>query len=85
MLSFPRKGVTLCLDFPNRGEPTRALIHRLHEITFSFGGAIYPAKDALMTPAEFKGAFPKWEEFEKFIDPQFSSSFWRRVVGNNSL
>ena len=33
LLSFPREGTTLCLDFPNRGERTRRLLGELHAIT----------------------------------------------------
>jgi len=28
---------------------------------------------------EFQQGYPKIEQFKKFIDPKFSSSFWRRV------
>lgn len=81
MLSFPRRGVTLCLDFPNRGKETVDLLSRLDQQTREFGGAIYPAKDATMAASNFKAYFPRWEEFSKYIDPAFSSSFWRRVTG----
>lgn len=80
MLSFPRPGVTLCLDFPNEGSTTLDLMKRLDEQTSALGGAIYPAKDATMSGADFKKYFPRWEEFSKYIDPAFSSSFWRRVM-----
>lgn len=79
MLSFPRPGVTLALDFPNRGAPTRALLDRLDEITRAAGGAVYPAKDARMSADSFQAYFPAWRRFAEFVDPQFSSGFWRRV------
>ncbi len=79
MMSFPRRGVTLCLDFPNQGEATLSLLRRLDDQTRELGGAIYPAKDATMSPANFKSYFPRWQEFGSYIDPHFSSSFWRRV------
>jgi len=80
MMSFPRPGPTLALDFPNSGERTRALFARLDEIVLSAGGAIYPAKDARMSGEMFKKSFPRWMEFSQFIDPAFSSTFWRRVT-----
>jgi len=43
------------------------------------GGAVYPAKDARMSPQSFRRFFPAWTEFAEHIDPKFSSSFWRRV------
>ncbi len=80
MLSFPRPGATLALDFPNGGQPTRDLLDRLDDITRAAGGAVYPAKDARMSAGSFQQYFPRWREFSAFVDPKFSSSFWRRVT-----
>lgn len=80
MLSFPRPGVTLALDFPFRGRPTLALMERLDQVVRESGGALYPAKDARMSPESFAASYPNWAEFAKHIDPKFSSSFWRRVT-----
>jgi FAD/FMN-containing dehydrogenase len=81
LLSFPRPGVTLALDFPNRGQPTLDLLERLDEVTRQAGGAVYPAKDARMSGASFRQYFPQWRKFSEYMDPRFSSSFWRRVMG----
>jgi FAD/FMN-containing dehydrogenase len=81
MLSFPRAGTTLALDFPNRGATTFDLLDKLDELVFEAGGAVYPAKDARMSGHHFRQSFPRWEAFSHFIDPKFSSSFWRRVTG----
>jgi FAD/FMN-containing dehydrogenase len=80
MLSFARPGTTLAIDFPNRGKPTLRLLESLDQITRSAGGAVYPAKDSRMSPSSFQSYFPAWQEFAKFVDPRFSSSFWRRVT-----
>ncbi len=80
MLSFPRPGVTLALDFPNKPDVFR-LLDRLDDMARAAGGAVYPAKDARMSPESFRTYFPRWEEFAGFVDPTFSSSFWRRVTG----
>ncbi len=80
MLSFPRAGITLALDFPFRGEPTLKLFEELDDVTRTAHGAVYPAKDACMSPQSFQSYFPQWKNFARFIDPQFSSSFWRRVT-----
>jgi len=80
MMSFPRPGVTLALDLPNRGPDTVRLLHSCDAIVRESGGAVYPAKDACMTPKSFRSFFPQWEAFSAFIDPTFSSSFWRRVT-----
>ena len=80
LLSFARPGVTLALDFPMRGARTLGLLDRLDAIVRAAGGAIYPAKDARMSAETFRASFPRWEEFRAFVDPAFSSSFWRRVT-----
>jgi FAD/FMN-containing dehydrogenase len=80
MLSFPRPGATLALDFPNQGQSTLKLFNTLDAVVSDHGGAIYPAKDARMPALLFQSAFPLWEQFSEYIDPQFSSSFWRRVT-----
>lgn len=79
MLSFPRKGATLALDFPNRPSTMR-LLDRLDGIVRAVGGAVYPAKDARMSAYSFQTYYPQWTEFATYVDPQFSSGFWRRVT-----
>ena len=79
ILSFTRPGTTLALDFPNKGEDTLNLFRKLDSIVTELKGALYPAKDARMSGEIFRASFPRYEEFSKFIDPKFSSSFWERV------
>jgi FAD/FMN-containing dehydrogenase len=80
MMSFPRAGATLALDFQNRDQSTLSLLESLDAITRAAGGAVYPAKDARMSATSFRQYFPMWEQFQQFVDPRFSSSFWRRVT-----
>jgi hypothetical protein len=80
MLSFPRAGLTLALDFPNRGERLQRLFGELDAIVHSSGGRLYPAKDGRMPGTLFREGFPAWKSFTPFIDPVCSSSFWRRVM-----
>jgi len=81
-LSFPRPGATLALDFPNNGDATTRLFDRLDAIVDEAGGAIYPAKDARLSGERFRRQYPTWERFAGYVDPRFSSSFWRRVTGD---
>lgn len=80
LLSFPRPGVTLALDFPFEGSSTLDLCERFDEIVKNAGGAVYPAKDARMSAGSFKTYFPHWKEFATLTDPKCSSDFWRRVT-----
>lgn len=82
MLSFPRPGITLALDFPVRGKVTFELLDRLAAITVDHGGCMYPAKDARMTPMQFQTFYPQWRQFAQYIDPAFNSAFWQRVTAH---
>ena len=79
MLSFPMEGWTLALDFPNRGDITDRLFQRLDRIVCDAKGRLYPAKDSKMSAEMFYESYSQYEEFKSFVDPKFSSSFWRRV------
>jgi len=79
MLSFPRPGTTLALDFPNRGASTLALLDRLDAIVREARGRLYPAKDGRISAAMFRAGYPNWSDFARHVDPGFSSHFWRRV------
>lgn len=82
MLSFPRPGVTLALDFPNRGNETLALLNRLDSIVREAGGRIYLAKDARMSREMFEAGYARIPEFLKYRDPGMSSAMSRRLLGN---
>ncbi|MBK8400488.1 MAG: FAD-binding oxidoreductase [Propionivibrio sp.] len=79
LLSFPMPGVSLALDFPNRGAVTRALFDRLDAIVAAAGGRLYAAKDARMSGEFFRRSYPQIDAFMRFVDPRFSSDFARRV------
>ena len=80
LLSFARHGVTLALDFPNRGAKTESLMQSLDRIVAEAGGAINPSKDARMSRELFASGFPGLEEFKKYRDPNAVSNFSRRVI-----
>ncbi len=80
MMSFPMPGITLAIDFPMHGEKTLAILRETDKILRSAGARMYPAKDARMNGADFRNFYPELSEFVKYIDPKYSSSFWRRVM-----
>jgi len=65
--------------------PTWRLLAELERMTGEYGGALYPAKDSRMTPGSFAASFPQREAFPRYVDPAFSSSFWRRVGGGQQV
>ena len=79
MLSFPQEGTTLALDFPNHGPRLMALFDELDRIVLRAGGRLYAAKDGRIPAQVFQAGYPRWREFASYIDPRFSSAFWRRV------
>ncbi len=85
MMSFPREGYTLALDFPNNGKRTFTFLNELDTLVRSVNGAIYPAKDARMSAETFAVSYPRLESFKNYIDPAFSSSFWRRVTQQQAV
>ena len=80
MMSFPLAGIMFALDFPIKPDITFPLMQRLGDMTRDYGGRLYPAKDAAMTPAQFQTFYPKWEQFARYRDPALTSSFWERVT-----
>jgi FAD/FMN-containing dehydrogenase len=81
MLSFPLSGFMFALDFPIKAA-TFPLMQRLGDMTREYGGRLYSAKDACMTPDQFQAFYPQWEKFSRYKDPAITSSFWERVVGD---
>lgn len=79
LISFPRAGVTLTLDFPYRGRKTDRLLARLDEITLAAGGAVNPYKDARMSREVFEASFPGWRAITPYMDPNAESLFSRRI------
>jgi FAD/FMN-containing dehydrogenase len=82
MMSFPMPGVTLALDFPNKGAKTLALLRSLDDIVCSAGGRIYVAKDACMSRDLFEQGYPRLKEFMQYRDPGISSAMSRRLMGS---
>ncbi|RUW61279.1 FAD-binding oxidoreductase [Mesorhizobium sp. M7A.F.Ca.US.008.03.1.1] len=80
LLSFPRPGYTLTLDFPNKGAATLTLLRELDRITVEAGGAVNPYKDARMGAEIFASSFPEWQRLEALRDHAFMSDFWARTA-----
>lgn len=82
MMSFPKPGVTLALDFPNKGNRSHKLFKRLDSIVREAGGRIYLAKDARMPRDLFESGYPRLNEFLTYRDPGISSAMSRRLIGD---
>ena len=82
MMSFAEPGVTLALDFANKGADTLQLFTRLDAIVREAGGRLYAAKDARMPRELFESGYPRLNEFLSFRDPGVSSALSRRLLGS---
>jgi FAD/FMN-containing dehydrogenase len=80
LLSFPIEGTSLALDFPQRDESNARLFAKLDAIVREACGRIYPAKDAHMPGADFRAAYPQWQQLEAMRDPALLSRFWERTT-----
>jgi len=79
MLSFPMPGLTLALDFRNRGRATLELLARLDDIVASASGRLYAAKDMRLPPDQFRRSYASFDRFCSFVDPCCRSDFWARL------
>ena len=80
LMSFPRPGFTLTLDFANSGAKTLKMLEALDEIVMLAGGALNPYKDQRMSARMFEASFPQWQQMEALRDPAIMSDFWRRTA-----
>jgi FAD/FMN-containing dehydrogenase len=83
LLSFPREGYTLAIDFPIRAHTAR-LLKRLDAMVLAAGGRVYLGKDSYLDRATFRAMYPnldRWLELKAKYDPHsvFTSDLARRV------
>lgn len=76
LLPFCRRGYTLALDIPARGEETLRLLRRLDELVIRHRGRVYLTKDARLPKEAFRAMYPEWRDFLAAVrrsDPAGSS------------
>lgn len=80
MMSFPQPGITLSIDFPNKGKETLKLFQKFDKIIYESGGKIYLAKDARCPSYLFEIGYPLYSKFKKYRDPGISSGLSKRLM-----
>ncbi len=71
LLSFPRSGMTLTLDFKLE-DSLFPMLESLDAIVLEHGGRHYLAKDARLSESVFKAGYPDWQAFHSLkqeVDP----------------
>ena len=65
LLSFPRPGVSIAMDFPIHRARTQGFVDRLNELVLAEGGRIYLTKDTFTRPEHFRAMEPRLEAFNR--------------------
>lgn len=79
LLSFPAKGFTLALDFPNHTK-TQSILKTLADITVHYHGRVYLAKDATLSAEQFALMYPKADEFRAILNDVDAKKMWRSLL-----
>ena len=66
IISFPKEGYTLALDFPVK-DGLLAFLDELDEIVLQYGGRLYMSKDARMKPEILRSGYPDLEKFKDIV------------------
>jgi decaprenylphospho-beta-D-ribofuranose 2-oxidase len=66
IISFPKEGYTLALDFPVK-DGLLTFLDELDEIVLQYGGRLYMSKDARMKPEILRSGYPDLEKFKDIV------------------
>ncbi len=66
IISFPKEGYTLALDFPVK-TGLLEFLDELDQVVLQYGGRIYMSKDARMKPDIFWHSYPELKKFKDII------------------
>ena len=66
IISFPREGYTLALDFPVKAGLLEFL-DELDEVVLRYGGRLYMSKDARMKPEILRQGYPGLKKFKDIV------------------
>ena len=66
MISFPKEGYTLALDFPVR-KGLFEFLDELDQVVLQYGGRLYMSKDARMKPEVLAAGYPELEKFKQIV------------------
>ena len=81
-LSFPQRGITLAMDFPNTGEPLMRLFDRLDALVLEAQGRLYLGKDARLARDDFRRMYPDWERWRQVRDAWDPQGVFQSALGH---
>jgi decaprenylphospho-beta-D-ribofuranose 2-oxidase len=66
IISFPKEGYTLALDFPVR-DGLFEFLDELDQVVLKYGGRLYMSKDARMKPEVLVAGYPELDKFKEIV------------------
>jgi len=84
LLSFPLRGITLALDFPNQ-EGVLSVIEKCEAITLAHQGKIYLAKDACLDKKSFSIMYPQLSEYVAVLNQIDPEKRWQSQLANRLM
>jgi decaprenylphospho-beta-D-ribofuranose 2-oxidase len=84
LISFPKEGYTLALDFPVR-KGLMEFLDELDEIVLKYDGRLYMSKDARMKPAVLEAGYPRLQQFKDIIKKYNPQQKMRSVQSDRLL
>jgi FAD/FMN-containing dehydrogenase len=84
MISFPKEGYTLALDFPVR-PGLLAFLDELDRIVLAHGGRLYMSKDARMKPEVLEAGYPELPRFREVLQKYNPGNTIRSIQSDRLL
>jgi decaprenylphospho-beta-D-ribofuranose 2-oxidase len=84
IISFPKEGYTLALDFPVR-KGLLSFLDELDALVLKYKGRLYLSKDARMKPEMLKGGYPGLESFKAIVNKYNPDSKVRSIQSDRLL
>lgn len=84
IISFPKEGYTLALDFPVRSGLFEFL-DELDQVVLKYGGRLYMSKDARMKPEVLAAGYPELNKFKEIVKKYNPSGKIRSVQSDRLL
>lgn len=84
LISFPKEGYTLALDFPVR-KGLMEFLDELDKIVLKYGGRLYMSKDARMKPQVLEDGYPTLQQFKNIVNKYNPNQKLRSVQSDRLL